>query len=155
MVVSKTEQIAMRRARVLELSSQGLTQQEIAERLVTVSQRTVCNDLIWWKNESIDFVKRNKEELAFEYRRVMSNFYQLRKEAWKHFHSTQNENIKSDLYGIIGSINIHLVNLMAVGDMISLELSLGKSKNEATAIKQDMRDLIDLQNNNNKSEAVF
>jgi arginine repressor len=48
-VITKQQQIDQRRQAVLELSSQGLTQQEIADRLgpFHISQRTVSRDLEW------------------------------------------------------------------------------------------------------------
>jgi len=45
--ITKQKQIEARRAKVLELSAQGLTQEEIAKKLVAVSQKTVSNDLAW------------------------------------------------------------------------------------------------------------
>jgi DNA-binding CsgD family transcriptional regulator len=47
--LSKQEQVQQRRTEVLELSSRGLTQQEIADRLgpFHISQRTVSRDLEW------------------------------------------------------------------------------------------------------------
>jgi arginine repressor len=48
-VITKQQQIDQRRQAVLELSSQGLTQQEIADRLgpFHISQRPVSRDLEW------------------------------------------------------------------------------------------------------------
>ena len=48
-MITKQQQIDQRRQAVLELSSQGLTQQEIADRLgpFHISQRTVSRDLEW------------------------------------------------------------------------------------------------------------
>jgi transcriptional regulator len=72
---------------VLEFSAQGLTQQEIARELM-VSQETVSNDIISLKKVAVEFVKRNREHLAFEYKKAKSVFDQLMKEAWKHCKST-------------------------------------------------------------------
>lgn len=44
MTITKQQQIEHRKQTVLELSSQGLTQQEIANKLL-ISQKTVSNDL--------------------------------------------------------------------------------------------------------------
>jgi DNA-binding transcriptional regulator LsrR (DeoR family) len=80
LIISKQQQIEHRRHAVLELSAQGLTQQEIANRLI-ISQKTVSNDLVFLKKDAILFVQQNRANVAFEYKQVMSNFYQLRKEA--------------------------------------------------------------------------
>jgi DNA-binding CsgD family transcriptional regulator len=44
---------------VLELSSQGLTQQEIASKLM-VSQKTVSNDFTWLRKAAMDFEEKTK-----------------------------------------------------------------------------------------------
>jgi len=49
------------------------------------------------------------------------------------------------------------MNLLAVGDIISLELSLDKSKEQVNAIKQDMNDIIGDRSSQQQSgsQAVF
>jgi DNA-binding transcriptional regulator LsrR (DeoR family) len=140
-VITKQQQIDQRRQAVLELSSQGLTQQEIANRLL-ISQKTVSNDLTWLKQDAIEFVKKNREHIAFEYKQVISNFYQLRKEAWNQFNSKETAaaaatSVKISLYGIIESINNNIMSLLAAGDMIQLEL-LEKAKEQAEETKEDL-----------------
>jgi DNA-binding transcriptional regulator LsrR (DeoR family) len=137
--LSKQEQVQQRRAAVLELSSQGLTQQEIADRLgpFHISQRTVSRDLEWLREDAVEYVKKNREHIAFDYKQAMSNFYQLRKEAWKHFSSTKNENVKTNLYGVIESINNNIMSLLAAGDMIELEL-LQKAREQAKETREDL-----------------
>lgn len=151
MTITKQQQIDQRRHAVLELSSQGLSQQEIANKLL-MSQKTVSNDLTYLKKESVVFVHEHRANVAFEYKQVMSNFYQLRKEAWNHFQSTQSENVKTNLYGIIESININIMDLIAAGDMIDLELALKNSKEQAASIKEGLNQALD---SKSSSEAVF
>jgi DNA-binding transcriptional regulator LsrR (DeoR family) len=79
-VITKEQQIDHRRQTVFELSSQGLTQQEIASKSL-ISQKTVSNDLAFLRKEAIEFVKKNRENVVFGYQRALSNFYQMRKEA--------------------------------------------------------------------------
>ena len=136
MSITKQQQIDQRRQAVLELSSQGLTQQEIAGKLL-ISQKTVSNDLAWLKKDAVEFAKKSREHIAFEYRQATSNFFQLRKETWKHFNSTKNESIKTNLYGIIENINNNIMSLLAAGDMIELEL-LEKAKTQAEETREDM-----------------
>jgi hypothetical protein len=102
-----------------------------------ISQKTVSNDLTWLKKDAVEFIKRNREHIAFEYKQAMSNFYQLRKEAWKHFSSTKNDNVKTNLYGVIESINNNIMHLLSAGDMIELEL-LQKSKEQAEETREDL-----------------
>ena len=98
LVITKQKQIEARRIKVLELSAQGLTQEEISMKLVAVSQKTVSNDLAWWRKESIAYIKNSGEHIALEYRKVLSNFYQLRKSAWEWFNKPDIDKIQNLLY---------------------------------------------------------
>ena len=153
MTISKQLQIDQRRNAVLELSSQGLSQQEIANKLL-MSQKTVSNDLTFLKKDAVVFVQQNRANVAFEYKQVMSNFYQLRKEAWKQFQSAQSETVKTNLYGIIESININIMDLLAAGDIIYLESVLKNSKEQAASIKEGMNQALD-STSTSSSQAVF
>ena len=142
MTITKQQQVQHRRHAVLELSAQGLTQQEIASKLL-MSQKTVSNDLTFLKKDAVEYLHKSKENLAFEYQQIMSNFLQLRKQAWQHFQSTESETVKTNLYGIIESINVNIMDLIATGDMIELESTLKTSKGEAASIKEDMNQALD------------
>jgi arginine repressor len=85
--ITKKEQIVQRQAKVLELSAQGLTQHEIVREFskmgINISQKTISNDLAFLRKDAIEFVKQNREHVAFEFKQTLSNFYQLRKEGGK------------------------------------------------------------------------
>jgi hypothetical protein len=67
----------------LELSAQGLTQQEIADRLgAVVTQRTVSRDLEYLQRESQEYIREHNKYVALEYRKVLSGLQQLNKMAW-------------------------------------------------------------------------
>jgi|ERR687892_84180 hypothetical protein len=155
MVLSKKSQREHRRAAVLELAAQGLSQQAIAERLGAfhISSRTVGRDLDYLRRESNEYVKKNMKHLAFEYRKVLSNFYQLRKEAWNHFNTTKNEGIKAHLYQTIQDINNDIMNMLAIEDIIKMEVMLQEAKDKAEITRQGMNDII--HGNEYQSQAVF
>jgi hypothetical protein len=143
--LSKKEQIAQRRAEVLKLSSQGLSQQAIADRLEKfhISQQTVSRDLEWLERNSIEYVKKNREQMAFEYQKVMTNFFELRKEAWAHFNAVKGDNsnpIKTSLYNILASINNDIMNYLSIGYMIDAEL-IKHAKQDADDISEKMNKL--------------
>jgi transcriptional regulator len=148
-VISKQEQIQQRRNRVWELYSQGLTQEEIAAQLEPfhVSRRMVGYDLEWLKKESIaDFLSDNRKKIAEEYKKAMSNFEQLRAEAWKHFRQAKNEsNIKVALYDTIQSINNNILILLSVGDMIEMELKIKTANENAKEIREEMDKALELE----------
>ncbi len=126
---------------MLELAGQGLTQYEIVADFkkmgISVSQKTISNDLAWHRRDAVEFVRKNRDHIAYEYRQVMSNFYQLRKMAWNHFNSTGNETIRTSLYGVIESINNNIMSILAAGDMIELEL-LEKSKQRVEETRKEL-----------------
>jgi orotate phosphoribosyltransferase-like protein len=119
----------MYRDKVLELSSQGLMQHEIASKL-SCSQKTISNDLTFLKKDEDNSIKQRRDQLSFEHRQVMSNFYQLRKEAWKHFQRMADEKVKVALYNVLQSINDVILGAVAVSDIIEAEL-LDRSKQQA------------------------
>lgn len=126
---------------MLELSSEGLTQQEIASKLL-ISQKTPSNDLAWLKKDAIKFLKKNRENVAFDYHQALSNFYQLRKETWKQFNSTKNETIKTSLYGILESINNNIITLSAVGDIIEKKVTAEQLQSAAKETKEELQEIV-------------
>jgi DNA-binding transcriptional ArsR family regulator len=150
----KKSQIEQRRAAVFELAAQGLSPHAISERLSAfqISQRTVNRDLEYLRKESIKHIKRSRENLAHEYRISLSNFYQLRKEAWNHFHTTKNESIKASLYNTIQSINNDIMNMLAISDVIKVEVMLQEAKEKAENTREGMNNII---GNESERQAVF
>ena len=154
LVITKQKQIEARRIKVLELSSQGLTQEEISKKLVAVSQKTVSNDLAWWRKESIAYIKNSGEHIALEYRKVLSNFYQLRKSAWEWFNKPDiDKDTKLALYNTLEHINGDIMNLLAAGDLIKLE-NLERQKQYTQDVRKEL-DMTMKSQNDNQSSAVF
>ena len=152
MTITKQKQIEARRAKVLELSAQGLTQEEIAKKLVAVSQKTISNDLAWWRKESIDYIKNSGEHIALEYRKVLSNFYQLRKDAWEWYNKPDlDKDTKLALYHTLEHINNDIMNLLAAGDMIRLEY-LEEQKQHSQDVKKELDAMME---HDNQSSAIF
>jgi predicted transcriptional regulator len=141
LTIAKEQQIDRRRQTVLELSSEGLTQQEIASKLL-ISQKTVSNDLAWLKKDAIEFLKKNRENVAFDYHQALSNFYQLRKEAWKQFNSTKSETIKTSLYDILESINNNIMTLSSVGDIIEKEVTVEQLQAASKETKEELQEIV-------------
>ena len=155
LVITKQKQIEARRIKVLELSSQGLTQEEISKKLVAVSQKTVSNDLAWWRKESIAYIKNSGEHIALEYRKVLSNFYQLRKSAWEWFNKPDiDKDTKLALYNTLEHINGDIMNLLAAGDLIKLE-DLEQQKQHTQDVRNELDEMKMKSQNDNQSSAVF
>ena len=150
MGISKAEQIAKRRERVLELASQNYTQEEIREKLGNVvSQQTISNDIAWLRETSKQFVSDLQKD-GWQYRLILSNYYRLRNEAWKHFYSAGNENIKLELYGVLQSINRDIHEIENSSDIVDKELK-ARIKGELADLKNEMKDII----SNGKNPPIF
>jgi len=155
LVITKQKQIEARRIKVLELSAQGLTQEEISKRLVAISQKTVSNDLAWWRKESVSYIKESSEHIALEYRKVLSNFYQLRRSAWEWFNKPDlDKDTKLALYHTIEHINNDIMNLLAAGDMIRLEY-LEEQKQHTEDVRKELDQMMMRTSHGNQSSAVF
>ncbi len=150
MGISKAEQIAKRRERVLELASQNYRQEEIREKLGNVvSQQTISNDIAWLRQTSREFVSDLQKD-GWQYRLILSNFYRLRNEAWKHFYSAgNNENRKLELYGVLQSINRDIYEIENSSDIIDKELK-ARIKGQLKTLQNEMKDIV-----NGKNPPVF
>lgn len=161
MKISKEEQIKLRRNTVLELRAQGLTQQEIANKLSAfgVSRRTIGNDLEYLRQNAYSIMQQQQRNIAFEYQQVLSNFYQLRKDAWTRFNDPKiDERHRFSLYHILMNLNHDILDTLAVGDMIEHEILESMQQNF-----KDMQNTLDgikftseSNNNNGKNkQAIF
>src|SRR5829696_241205 len=156
--ISKEEQIRLRRDAVLELRAQGLTQQEIANKLSAfgVSRRTIGKDLEYLKKNALYHIARQRN-IAFEYQQVLSNFYQLRKDAWARFNDPRTDNHdRITFYRILENLNHDILDALAVGDMIEDE-ALEAMKEDVQSMQKEMDEMQTMEpNENGKNEqAVF
>src|SRR5918997_3469172 len=123
--LSKETEIQERRNVVLTYISQGLSVTEISNKMAPfdISYRTVYRDVKHLKKQARQYIKEQQTNLAFEYQQVLANFYHLRKIAWEWFNSTKmTEDAKMPLFNILQHINNDIMNLLAAGDMIQLEI---------------------------------
>lgn len=114
MTVTKQQQITYRREKVLELSAQGLTQQEIARKLL-VSQKTVSNDINWLKNDAIEVIKRSREYLAFEYTKSLAVLDHIKKRAFEIADKTEEDRNKITALRLAVETEISKARLLAEG----------------------------------------
>jgi DNA-binding transcriptional regulator LsrR (DeoR family) len=157
--ISKEEQIKLRRDAVFELRAQGLTQQEIANKLSAfgVSRRTIGNDLEYLRKNALSIMRAHQGNIAFEYQQILSNFYQLRKHAWARFNDPRtNNHDRMTLYRILENLNHDILDALAVGDMIEHE-ALESMKEDVQSMQKAMDEMKIMEpNENGKNEqAIF
>ena len=143
--LTKKEQVEQRRALVLELSSQGMSQQQIVDVLkpdvLKISQKTVSRDLEYLKANRIEYVKKNRQHMTEEYQATCTNFRTLRRDAFTYYRKAKENNdveLIMKLIPIIESIEANIHSIVAAGDMIEAELiKFGKEQNQELEDKME------------------
>jgi hypothetical protein len=80
----KQQQIEWRRAKVLELSSQGYSEREIAEKLQPLAPVTVHRDLVYLNKQAKESLKIHLQDtIPEEYQRRRTAYNQISKQAWE------------------------------------------------------------------------
>jgi transcriptional antiterminator len=129
LTVTKQQQITYRREKVLELSAQGLTQQEIARKLL-VSQKTVSNDINWLKNDAIEVIKRSREYLAFEYTKSLAVLDHIKKRAFEIADKTEEDRNKITALRLAAETEISKARLLAEGPGVLVVTDLQERLNK-------------------------
>jgi hypothetical protein len=143
---SKQTQIAMRREKVFELSAMGLTQMEIASKLF-VSQKTVSADIKAIKLSALDRIRERERFLAHEFDLIWHNFCLVRKYTWQSIEKTDDVEVKDRLYHTIITVNEHIGELLATGDIIirNAKLFIKETEEDAKRAKEQLQQLQQLQ----------
>jgi hypothetical protein len=80
----KRQQIEWRRAKVLELSSQGYSEREVAEKLQPLAPVTVHRDLVYLNKQAKESLKIHLQDtIPEEYQRRRTAYNQISKQAWE------------------------------------------------------------------------
>jgi predicted transcriptional regulator len=127
--LNKKQQIEQRRALILELSSQGMSQEKIADILkpdvLKISQSVVSRDLEYLKENRIEYVKKNREQMVEEYQKTFVNLKTLRRDVFGYYRKARDDDnveLVMKLVPIIQSIEHTIHELVAAGDLIEAEL---------------------------------
>jgi DNA-binding CsgD family transcriptional regulator len=140
MPISKEVEAQLRRDRVLELTSKGKTQTEIAD-ILNYSQQTISNDIIYLRKRAKENLQNHSQELPYHYEQALSNLTSVRKEAWALAEQTKDERLKASLFTIIKDVNESILEVLAAGDIIekevtAAELAAKKAEEELQEIKE-------------------
>ncbi len=145
MKLSKKEQIEQRRALVLELSSQGMSQERIADVLkldvLKISQQTVSRDLEYLDRHRLEYVRRNRDQMAQEYQATYTNLKTLRRDIFEYYRKAKEEDnieLMKELIPIIEDIEMSIHNVVSAGYHIEAELiKLGQEQNKELEEKME------------------
>lgn len=148
MKLSKKAQIEQRRALVLELFSQGMSQDKIAGVLkpdvLNISQQTVSRDIEYLEKNRIEYVKRNREQMAKEYQQTYTNLKTLRRDIWEHYREFKAKNEIDNMIAlvpIIEDIEQSIHNVICSGHHIEREL-IEYGKEESERLEQKMNRVV-------------
>jgi Bacterial regulatory protein, arsR family len=135
MVVSREEEqrlIKLRRSKVLELLSQGHTNQSEISRILNISEPTVCRDIKQIKIESRKFVDTFlKKELSLEIHKALTSFDHTIRIASEVAQTTRDESVKLKARETVDKTRIAKLDLISNFDVMNYQIN--KSREHTTA----------------------
>jgi transcriptional regulator with XRE-family HTH domain len=149
LLISKEVETQLRRDRVLELTSKGLTQQEIADRL-KYSQQTISNDIIYLRKEARENLQQHAQELPYHYEQALSNLRSVIKEAWALAEQTKDERLKASLFTIIKDVTESMLEVLSAGDLIEKEVTAAELA--AKKAEEELQEITEVQHYNNSNQ---
>jgi hypothetical protein len=97
---SKSQQVEWRRSQVLELSSKGYSQSEIA-RTLQIDRSIISRDVAILREQSKQNIKKYIDErLPEEYEKCLVGITSILKEAWNTANNSQDGNGKDKLHAL-------------------------------------------------------
>ena len=135
-------QVEWRRSQVLELTSKGLNQVEIARRL-QIHESTISRDLDYLREQSKENIRKYVDErLPIEYEKCLIGLTAIQKEAWNAAEGTEDTREKiqalslaKDCYGMKLEL---LTNATVVDDAIRF-VSANIKQDKETKINEDRK----------------
>jgi transcriptional regulator len=124
------EQIEWRRNRVLELSSQGHNQHEIAQTL-QIAKGTVNSDLAYLRKRAQENLQHHiHETVPAEYQKCCTQINQVLKKAWEIVDNTADERVRLQALALIDQCNTHKMDMVTNGTIITDALDYVNGKAE-------------------------
>lgn len=113
----KQQQIEWRRAKVLELSSQGYSEMEIAEKLQPLANCTVHRDLVYLNKKAKESLKIHlQDSIPEEYERRKTAYNQILKMGWEIATKPGlDDKVKLQALALISECEKNIMNLVTNG----------------------------------------
>jgi transcriptional regulator len=130
MTTEMQQQIEWRKSQVLELSSQGYTEREIASRL-QVHCTAVHRDLVYLDKQARENLQKHiHETFPAEYRKSVNSLNQVLRMSWSIVGKTEDEKTKLQILAPINDVNKYRVELATNGVIVNDALRIIQSKME-------------------------
>jgi predicted transcriptional regulator len=115
----KTQQVEWRRDRVLELSSQGFTQSDIATML-QVDKSIISRDMAYLRDQAQENLQKHiHQTIPEEYQKAMTGINQVLKMCWSIVNKTEDEKTKLQALSLINDCNKYKIDLSTNGIVIT------------------------------------
>jgi hypothetical protein len=130
MTTEMQQQIEWRKGQVLELTSQGLTEREIASRL-QVHPTTVHRDISSLNKQARENLQHYiHETIPAEYQKAMNSLNQVLRMSWSIVSKTEDEKTKLQALSLINDVNKYRTELVTNGVIVNDALRIVQSKME-------------------------
>ena len=130
MTTELQQQIEWRKSQVLELSSQGYTEREIATRL-QVHCTTVHRDIASLNKQARENLQHHiHETIPAEYQKAMNSLNQILRMSWSIANKTEDEKTKLQALALINDVNKYRTELVTNGVIVNDALHVVQSKME-------------------------
>jgi hypothetical protein len=124
----KTQQIEWRRDRVLELSSQGFSQSDIAT-VLQVDKSIISRDAAYLRRQAMDNLQHHiHETIPAEYEKSMNSLNQVLRLTWAIVSKTPDEKTRLQALTLITECNKYRLDLASNGTIVSDALKSIQSK---------------------------
>ena len=128
--ITKTQQVEWRRDRVLELSSQGFSQSDIAT-VLHVDKTIISRDMAHLKQQARNNLQKHiSETIPAEYQKSMNSLDQVLRMTWSIIGKTVDEKTKLQALALINDVNKYRTDLVSNGIIVNQALRIVQSKAE-------------------------
>jgi hypothetical protein len=127
----KQQQIEWRRIKVLELSSQGYSEREIAEQLQPLAVCTIHRDIVYLRKQAREKLQGHiHQTIPEEYQKAMNSLNQVLRMSWSIANRTEDEKTKLQALALINDVNKYRTELVTNGVIVNDALRIVQSKME-------------------------
>ena len=127
---TKQQQIEWRRDRVLELSSQGFSQTDIAT-VLHVAKSIISKDMARLKQQARENLQHHiHETIPAEYQKAVNTLNQVLRMSWSIVGKTEDEKTRLQALALINDVNKYRTELVTNGVIVHDSLQMIQSKME-------------------------
>lgn len=124
------QQIEFRRDRVLELSSQGFSQSDIA-RVLQIDKTVISRDMAYLKQHAKQLLKTHIEDtMPVEYQKGIAAIDQVLRMCWGIVGKSDDERVRLQALSLIDQCNSHKMDMVTNGSIITDALKYVNGKAE-------------------------